>query len=539
MKKITSLALVLALILSIFSINIYGYDKDIQIVVDNNSYNGVLQIKNTGYKSLDSLSFDIIPKTSSVLLKDSKEIVLRKNIRISNNSTKEDLTNLKVIIDIGESLSSLHIKEKQIICNYNYTMVLDENNDRLVEVIINKVPKMSSVVVSIDRIYEISNPVIDINKVKVNYSQQTLNSLSRYLREEPKIEVNNEQIKSKAIEITNGKNNIYEKAYAIFSWVNLNLNYDTNPQYANKGALSAFTYRKGVCEEFAKLMVAMLRSVNIPARSVIGYRHYVGDLHEIQDISSSYHEWVEFYVPEVGWVGADPTTFWYRNGKRVVPDYEFINFNGLSHIVTDYNDVNIIRFIPLQGSNAFKIVDDLDFDKAVIASGENFPDALSIASIAASKGWPILLTRKDSIPEKIKSILDENNLDKVYLIGGEGVISKKVENDIQNSHRIYGKDRFETNVQIASYFNDHINYEKVYIAIGQGQIGNEFADALAASALAAKSNSFVFLTSNTIRELTLNHIINNSNSSTNIIALGGEKVIPQSILDVILSKFRN
>ena len=57
---------------------------------------------------------------------------------------------------------------------------------------------------------------------------------------------------------------------------------------------------KGVCQDFAHLMLAMLRTQGIPARYVSGYLHRPGR-------ESQSHAWVDVWVPDLGWVGIDPT----------------------------------------------------------------------------------------------------------------------------------------------------------------------------------------------------------------------------------------
>jgi transglutaminase-like putative cysteine protease len=57
---------------------------------------------------------------------------------------------------------------------------------------------------------------------------------------------------------------------------------------------------KGVCQDFSHLMIAMLRAFGIPARYVSGYIHRPGK-------DSQSHAWCEVWLPEVGWIGMDPT----------------------------------------------------------------------------------------------------------------------------------------------------------------------------------------------------------------------------------------
>jgi transglutaminase-like putative cysteine protease len=56
---------------------------------------------------------------------------------------------------------------------------------------------------------------------------------------------------------------------------------------------------KGVCQDFTHLMLALLRSCGVPARYVSGYLH--------RDAESQSHAWCEAWVPDLGWLGIDPT----------------------------------------------------------------------------------------------------------------------------------------------------------------------------------------------------------------------------------------
>ncbi|WP_199615211.1 transglutaminase family protein [Paenibacillus alkalitolerans] len=65
--------------------------------------------------------------------------------------------------------------------------------------------------------------------------------------------------------------------------------------------------KRGVCQDFAHLMITAGRSRGIPVRYVSGY-HFVGDLQGGNaDFEQASHAWVEAFVPGAGWVGFDPT----------------------------------------------------------------------------------------------------------------------------------------------------------------------------------------------------------------------------------------
>jgi transglutaminase-like putative cysteine protease len=63
---------------------------------------------------------------------------------------------------------------------------------------------------------------------------------------------------------------------------------------------------KGVCQDFAHIMIALVRQLGIPCRYVSGYLHHNKDMRD-RSTSDATHAWVEALLPHLGWVGFDPT----------------------------------------------------------------------------------------------------------------------------------------------------------------------------------------------------------------------------------------
>ena len=63
--------------------------------------------------------------------------------------------------------------------------------------------------------------------------------------------------------------------------------------------------RRGVCQDYTHVMIAIARSWGIPARYVSGYLHVSGDGGPIP--GNATHAWAECLLPGAGWVGFDPT----------------------------------------------------------------------------------------------------------------------------------------------------------------------------------------------------------------------------------------
>jgi transglutaminase-like putative cysteine protease len=68
----------------------------------------------------------------------------------------------------------------------------------------------------------------------------------------------------------------------------------------------ALRSRRGVCQDFAHIMIAMLRSLRIPSRYVSGYLFRDAE-HKDRSVEGATHAWVEALLPGLGWVGFDPT----------------------------------------------------------------------------------------------------------------------------------------------------------------------------------------------------------------------------------------
>src|SRR5699024_2869616 len=83
-------------------------------------------------------------------------------------------------------------------------------------------------------------------------------------------------------------------------------------------------------------------------------------------------------------------------------------------------------------------------------------DALAIGPVSAKKGIPVLLTKKDEVPQEVAQFLKDKNVKKVTIIGGENGISEsgkqKLKTYVANVGRIAGKNREETSIKICEEY---------------------------------------------------------------------------------------
>ena len=68
----------------------------------------------------------------------------------------------------------------------------------------------------------------------------------------------------------------------------------------------ALTNRQGVCQDFAHIMIALVRGIHVPCRYVSGYVHHDKSYAD-RSVDGATHAWVEALLPGLGWVGFDPT----------------------------------------------------------------------------------------------------------------------------------------------------------------------------------------------------------------------------------------
>ncbi|BCB05768.1 hypothetical protein KH172YL63_39010 [Bacillus sp. KH172YL63] len=127
-------------------------------------------------------------------------------------------------------------------------------------------------------------------------------------------------------------------------------------------------------------------------------------------------------------------------------------------------------------------------NKAFIVSGENYPDALSVAGYSGALNYPILFVKKESISDSIKKYIHTNEVTKTYIVGGTAVISRKVENGLPSPYRIAGEDRYSTNKNIQQVFGKQYPSPYLYFATGEN-----YPDALTAGPLAGRLKGPVIL----------------------------------------------
>jgi transglutaminase-like putative cysteine protease len=127
-----------------------------------------------------------------------------------------------------------------------------------------------------------------------------------------------------AVDATEKQTDAWQAALAIMRFVHRLLEYEPRSTHVHTPMREALAQRRGVCQDFAHVMIGLSRALQLPARYVSGYL--------ASQSASATHAWTEVFIPSVGWRGLDPT----HNRQ---PDETYVKIG----VGRDYNDVPPVR----------------------------------------------------------------------------------------------------------------------------------------------------------------------------------------------------
>jgi len=102
-----------------------------------------------------------------------------------------------------------------------------------------------------------------------------------------------------AIDVTDGITDTWQAALALMKTVHARLKYEPNSTEVHTHARDVLRNKRGVCQDFAHVLLSLCRTLKIPALYVSGYL--------ATETASATHAWVEVLVPGAGWRPLDPT----------------------------------------------------------------------------------------------------------------------------------------------------------------------------------------------------------------------------------------
>ncbi|HEU6447239.1 MAG TPA: transglutaminase family protein [Verrucomicrobiae bacterium] len=102
-----------------------------------------------------------------------------------------------------------------------------------------------------------------------------------------------------ALDITANVADTWQAALAIMNFIFTQFKYVPGATAVHTHMNEVLRERRGVCQDFAHVMLGLCRAIKIPALYVSGYL--------ATEIASATHAWVEVLIPDIGWIALDPT----------------------------------------------------------------------------------------------------------------------------------------------------------------------------------------------------------------------------------------
>lgn len=279
-------------------------------------------------------------KQTEPVLVDSQKYELQTIYSFLNEG---DQVNSLFTTIIGAYSNSAYQQDSEITVTPNpYEIFTDDFGNKYAKIKIDNIAHGD--VINIVTTKKLTNSGVHylINQDNISSDYSELDGYDVYISPQPEVESDNLLIINKAQEICRGETDPYNIAKKAYEFVNLYMKYDVSGDYARKGALSALVTGRGVCEDYSKLFVALLRAERVPARSAFGF--WLNDDTKAKigydnwyDVESSAHEWPEFYIPNYGWIITEPTFEYTYNGERKVLWDQFANQDSNGHIILGYS----------------------------------------------------------------------------------------------------------------------------------------------------------------------------------------------------------
>ncbi|MDR0880438.1 MAG: cell wall-binding repeat-containing protein [Clostridioides sp.] len=156
-------------------------------------------------------------------------------------------------------------------------------------------------------------------------------------------------------------------------------------------------------------------------------------------------------------------------------------------------------------------------DETVLVDGTNFPDVISISTLASQKRVPILITKPDKLVDSTKQALKDWSINSTIIGGSYNSVSKDVEKSlgVSSVKRIGGSDRYATAELVGTELRKLTENNSNMILVN----GTDFPDGITISSIASKTKAPIMLTNpNKLPKITGDKI---SEWKINYILIGG------------------
>lgn len=169
------------------------------------------------------------------------------------------------------------------------------------------------------------------------------------------IKSNAKEIKEYAKVSFKNDRSVFEAANELMKRIFTDFKFDPNFSTVATPIDEVMEAKKGVCQDFAQVAIACVRSVGIPARYVSGYIETLPPPGKEKLVGTdASHAWFSVYIPDFGWVDFDPTNDQIPKNQHIVTSYG-----------RDYYDVPPLKGVIYgSGKSTMKVSVDIRPDKS-------------------------------------------------------------------------------------------------------------------------------------------------------------------------------
>jgi len=190
----------------------------------------------------------------------------------------------------------------------------------------------------------------DVVKLLADECSQSVREASQFCFESPRIRIRPE-FAAYALQSFSPGRPMVAALLDLTSRIHTDFRFDAKSTNVRTPTEEVFKKRRGVCQDFAHVQIACLRSLSLAARYVSGYLRTYPPPGKARLIGAdASHAWVSAYCPGIGWVDVDPT-------NNVVPSDGHVTLAW----GRDYGDVSPLRGLILGGgAHTLKVGVDME-----------------------------------------------------------------------------------------------------------------------------------------------------------------------------------
>lgn len=256
--------------------------------------------------------------------KSDREIVAKRKYRIQGNHSVTNLgpevaSPVKMSMALFRDVDDYQKVLSEEISPQNYTTEEDQVGNRFIHYTFESLAPGES-------LEFVTQHTLEVAIFCDRFGKCLGQSITSFMLAEQFIESDAPEIQNKASEITQGAQNICEKAFKIYNYLVDNLTYLYHNDQSEYGALQTLLSSEGDCTEFSDLYVALARAAAVPARFVEG----VVFNPEATEAYDQQHAWSEVNFPGAGWSPVDVT--WGQNPQ--LRPKEFAGSDGDHFLLT-------------------------------------------------------------------------------------------------------------------------------------------------------------------------------------------------------------